>query len=210
MKTAWAGAAAAALLSGCGLQPIESSQRNAQEPPKSVIVEGEASQPPPVGNETYTSEEIVRAASIALGQTSESMAKAVERVFSRYGQPSAYIVGQEGGGAAVVGLRYGTGTLTYKGGGSMTVYWQGPSIGWDFGGNASKVVTLVYNLRNTYELFQRFPAVEGSLYVVAGVSVNYQQSGNIVLAPMRSGVGLRAGANLGYVHYTREPSVVPF
>ncbi len=99
---------------------------------------------------------------------------------------------------------------SYKGGTSMPVYWQGPSIGWDWGGNASKVFTLVYNLRRTGDLFQRFPAVDGSLYLVAGIGVNYQQSGNIVLAPMRTGVGLRAGASLGYVHYTREASVLPF
>ncbi|HUP91041.1 MAG TPA: DUF1134 domain-containing protein [Solimonas sp.] len=200
-------------LAACNMEPIQSDP-SGQEPPRSVIVQPDAKPGAPadvpVGDSDYTSEEIVKAASQALGQTSESMALAVERIFSRYGRPKAYIIGQEGGGAAVVGVRYGKGVLAYKGGGSMTVFWQGPSIGWDFGGNASKVFTLVYNLRNTYELFQRFPAVEGSLYVVAGVSVNYQQSGDIVLAPMRSGVGLRAGANLGYVHYTREASAIPF
>ena len=151
----------------------------------------------------------MREASRFFGETSEALAKAVERTFSDYGRPSAYIYGSEGGGALVVGLRYGEGTLQYKGGGSMPVWWQGPSIGWDFGGNAAKVFTLVYNLEETYQLFQRFPAVDGSLYVIAGFSLNYQRSGDIVLAPIRTGVGLRAGASLGYVHYTRERSLIP-
>lgn len=198
------------LLAACQAQPIDAPPANA---PTSVIVEQDAAQPAPdqpVGSDTYTNEELVRAANQYFGDSAEGMALAIERIFSDYGRPNAYILGSEGGGAAVIGLRYGHGTLQYKGGGSMPVYWQGPSVGWDFGGSASKVFTLVYNLRNTYELFQRFPAVEGSLYLIAGLSVNYQRSGPITLAPIRSGVGLRAGASLGYVHYTRRASVVPF
>ncbi|NKF21642.1 DUF1134 domain-containing protein [Solimonas marina] len=158
---------------------------------------------------TYSAEEVTAAASKFFGSTSEGLANAIAKAFKDYGQPNAYIYGTEGGGAIVVGLRYGKGTLQFKGGGSQKVYWQGPSVGWDFGGNASKVFTLVYNLRSSTQLFQRFPAVDGSLYVVAGVGLNYQKSGNIVLAPIRTGVGLRAGASLGYVHYTREASVIP-
>ena len=92
----------------------------------------------------------------------------------------------------------------------MPVYWQGPSIGWDFGGNASKVMTLVYKLRHTQDLFQRYPGVDGSLYFIAGAGVNYQKSGEITLAPIRTGVGLRAGASVGYLHYTRKESWLPF
>lgn len=169
-----------------------------------------ADQSPRASNaQTYSSEEMAREASKFFGENSENIAKAIERTFSDYGRPVGYIYGNEGGGAVVVGLRYGEGTLQYKGGDSMKVYWQGPSVGWDFGGSASKVFTLVYNLDETYQLFQRFPAVDGSLYVVAGMSVNYQRSGNIVLAPIRMGVGLRAGASLGYIHYTRERSYLP-
>ncbi|MGH8540619.1 MAG: DUF1134 domain-containing protein [Stenotrophobium sp.] len=163
-----------------------------------------------LGNQTYNRDEVVNAANTFFGENTKGLALAVEKVFSDYGQPVGYITGQEGSGAAVVGLRYGNGTFTYKGGGSIPVYWQGPSIGWDFGGNASKVFTLVYNLRSTYDLFQRFPAVDGSLYIVAGLGMNYQRSGNIVLAPMRTGVGLRAGASLGYVSYTRTATANPF
>lgn len=211
-------AGAAIILAGCNAQPVQSDS-----PPRSIIRDsstststtttaGGAAQstPEPDPQETYSSEEVGRAASAFFGETSESLAKAIERTMSDHGRPTAYIYGNEGGGAIVVGLRYGEGTLQYKGGGSMPVFWQGPSVGWDFGGSASKVFTLIYNLDDTDQLFQRFPAVEGSLYVVAGFGVNYQRSGNITLAPIRSGVGLRAGANLGYVHYTREMSVVPF
>ena len=90
------------------------------------------------------------------------------------------------------------------------MYWQGPSIGWDLGGNASKVFTLIYNLNSEDALFQRYPGVEGSLYIVAGVGLNYQQSGDVIMAPIRTGVGLRAGASIGYLHYNREHSWLPF
>ncbi|SFF48060.1 hypothetical protein SAMN04488120_105101 [Fontimonas thermophila] len=204
-----------AVLAACGAQPLRA---DSAEPPRAILVESpptasvaaaEEPVPQPQPDQTYSAEEITRAASQFFGEASEGIAKAIERTFSDYGRPTAYIFGQEGGGAAVVGVRYGEGILQYKGGGSMKVYWQGPSIGWDFGGSASKVFTLVYNLHDTYELFQRFPAVDGSLYVIAGASVNYQRSGNIVLAPIRTGVGLRAGASLGYIHYTRQRSLVP-
>lgn len=159
---------------------------------------------------TYTAEEIVNVAGNFFGQTTESLAKVIERVFKEQGQPNAYITGEEASGAIGVGLRYGHGTLNYKDGTGMPVFWQGPSIGWDFGGNASKVFTLVYKLRNTKDLFQRYPGVDGSLYFLAGVGVNYQRSGEITLAPIRTGVGLRAGANVGYLHYTVKDSWIPF
>lgn len=177
---------------------------------ESAPVEDESGASIPLGGEpTYTMEEVAEVASGFFGGTSADLAKAIERTFSDYGRPTGYILGTEGGAAIVVGLRYGEGTLQMKSGESMPIYWQGPSIGWDFGGNAAKVFTLIYNLHDTAPLFQRFPAVDGSLYVVAGFSVNYQRSGDIVLAPIRTGVGLRAGASLGYVHYTREKSLLP-
>jgi len=205
------------LLAACqSMEPISSAPASqpgdAQPPPmtqSSVPAEGTPADAP-VSQETYSSEEIVAEASQFFGKASGDVAQAVEKVFARYGRPNAYIIGEEGSGAVVVGLRYGRGTLQYKGGDSMPVYWQGPSVGWDWGGNASRVVTLVYNLHNTAQLFQRYPGVEGSLYLAAGIGVNYQQTGNVVLAPMRTGVGLRAGANAGYLHYTRKPSVIPF
>ena len=167
-----------------------------------------------VSQDTYSSEEILSKGRDFFGATTEGLAKAIEKVFAEKGQPNAYILGEEGGGAFIAGLRYGKGTLFYKGteGGSagLPIFWQGPSVGWDFGGNASKSFTLIYNLRNTDQMLQRFPGVDGSIYVVGGLGVNYQRSGDITLAPIRTGVGLRAGANVGYLHYTLKRSLVPF
>lgn len=195
------------MLSACATQQSIDSRNDITAP---AVTPAEAPADRAIGNETYSSEELIKNANNFFGGASEGMAKAIEKAFSEYGRPNAYIIGEEGSGAAVVGLRYGKGTLNYKGGDSMPVYWQGPSIGWDFGGNASKVFTLVYNLRSTYELFQRYPAVDGSLYVVAGIGMNYQRAGNVTLAPIRTGVGLRAGASLGYINYTRQSTVIPF
>jgi hypothetical protein len=161
---------------------------------------------------TYTQNEIVNRAANFFGTATEGVARAVERVFAERGSPNAYITGVEGGGAVVVGLRYGDGDLFIKANGDRPtkVYWQGPSVGFDFGGNASKVFTLIYNLPNAEGIYQRFPGVEGSAYFVAGIGVNYQQNGRIILAPMRTGVGLRAGANVGYLHYSKERNILPF
>jgi hypothetical protein len=166
----------------------------------------------PAAGQTYTQNEIVNRAAGFFGTTTEGLARAVERVFSEKGSPNAYITGVEGSGAVVVGLRYGDGDLFMKANGDrpVKVYWQGPSVGFDIGGNASKVFTLVYNLPNTEAIYQRFPGVDGSAYLVAGIGVNYQQNGRIILAPMRTGVGLRAGANIGYLSYSKERNILPF
>ena len=171
-----------------------------------------ASEPAPAAGGTYTQNEIVNRAANFFGSTTEGLARAVERVFSEKGSPNAYITGVEGGGALVVGLRYGDGDLFMKANGDRPakVYWQGPSVGFDVGGNASKVFVLIYNLPNTEAIYQRFPGVEGSAYVIAGVGVNYQQNGRVILAPMRTGVGVRLGANVGYLHYSKERNILPF
>ena len=161
-------------------------------------------------DQTFTENEIVQAASGFFGMTTEIVAKAVERAFRDLGQPDGYIKGDEGSGAFVVGLRYGSGWLIRKGREPEKVYWQGPSVGFDVGGNASKCFTLVYNLRRSDRLFQRFPGVEGTFYFVAGIGVNYQRYADITLAPMRTGIGWRAGVNAGYLSYTPERSWVPF
>jgi len=211
LKALSVGLLSSLLLTSCVTQePIDSSKDIVAPVSEPAAAPAATSADKPIGNDTYTSEELIKNANQAFGDTSEGLAKAIEKAFKDYGRPNAYIIGDEGSGAMVVGLRYGKGTLHYKGGDSMPVYWQGPSIGWDFGGNASKVFTLVYNLRSTYDLFQRYPAVDGSLYVVAGVGMNYQRVGDVTLAPIRTGVGLRAGASLGYVSYTRTSTVNPF
>src|SRR5207237_774092 len=144
------------------------------------------------GDDTYSQNEIVNAASDFSGTTTAAVAKAVERVFAEQGLPDAYIKGDEGSGAVVVGLRYGSGFLIRKGRAPLKVYWQGPSVGFDLGANASKCFTLVYNLRRPERLFQKFPGVEGSYYFIAGIGVNYQRADGLTLAPMRTGIGLRA------------------
>jgi len=161
--------------------------------------------------DTYSRDEIVEATSDFFGVTAEAAASALERVFSDLGRPVGYIAGEEVSGAAGVGLRYGEGYLTLKGSGERhKVHWRGPSIGFDAGGNASRVFTLVYDLRDLDRLYQRFPGVDGSAYMIAGLGVNYQRADDITLAPIRSGVGLRLGANVGYLAYSRRRSWVPF
>ncbi|MFQ6018356.1 MAG: DUF1134 domain-containing protein [Kiloniellaceae bacterium] len=158
---------------------------------------------------TYEQNEIYQKASQFFGATTEGLAKAIEKVFADLGRPNAYVAGEEVSGAIGIGVRYGNGTLHRKTGESRKVYWQGPTVGFDFGADASKVFVLIYHLPDVDSLFQRFPAVDGSFYFVAGVGVNYQRSGDIVQAPIRTGVGLRAGVNVGYMHYTREHSWIP-
>ena len=174
--------------------------------------------PPPPANEgmveraadKFTQNEVVQAGANFFGTTTEAVGKAVQRVFSDLGEPDAYIKGDEGSGAFVVGLRYGSGWLIRKNAPPMKVYWQGPSVGFDFGANASKVFVLIYNLHDSDRLFQKFPGVEGSYYLIAGIGVNYLRSNGITLAPMRTGVGLRAGVNAGYLTFTRKASINPF
>jgi hypothetical protein len=153
-------------------------------------------------DDTFSPNEIVQAGSDFFGISTEVMAKAVQRVFEDLGQPDAYIKGDEGSGAVIVGLRYGSGWLIRKGFDPEKVYWRGPSIGFDVGGNGSKVFTLIYNLKEKRRLFQRFPGVEGSFYFIAGVGVNYMRSGGVTLAPMRTGLGWRAGVNANYQVYS--------
>ena len=161
-------------------------------------------------SDEYTQDEILTAAKGFFGAATQGLAEVIQKVFSDYGQPNGYITGEEGSGAFGVGLRYGNGWLHRKNYADRRAYWQGPSIGFDVGGNASKVFTLVYDLPNAAALYHRFPGVDGSAYFIGGVGVNYQRSGDIVLAPIRTGVGLRLGANVGYLHYTREHSWNPF
>lgn len=160
---------------------------------------------------TYTQDQIVREAEEFFDESAEGIADAVAHVFQDLGQPNGFIKGREGSGAAIFGLRYGEGELRlaslYE---ATRVFWQGPSVGPDTGGNAAKVFTLVYNLRRPDDIFRRFPGVEGSAYLVGGVGVNYQRKDGITLAPIRAGVGLRLGASIGYLRYSRTRRYFPF
>ena len=169
-----------------------------------------ADKPKAADKDTYDQDSILKDAADFFGSSTEGLAKVIEKAFKDHGRPHGYIKGQEAGGAITVGLRYGDGMLKLKKGATRKVYWQGPSIGFDLGANASKVFVLVYHLPSTEKIFQRFPSVDGSLYYVGGVGINYQQRDNIVLAPMRLGVGLRAGASIGYMHYTKAKTLNPF
>lgn len=162
------------------------------------------------GSDSYNMKEVLQAADGAFGEASEAVGKVIERVFADLGEPNGYIVGREGSGAFVLGLRYGQGILYSKVEGERTVHWTGPSIGFDAGGDVSRTFTLVYNLYDTEELFHRFPAVEGRAYLIGGVSANYHQRRNIILVPIRLGAGWRLGANVGYLRYSKKGRVIPF
>jgi hypothetical protein len=164
----------------------------------------------PQSDSTFSSEEIMAQGHHFFGKTSRGLAAAVEYVFQSQGEPTAYIVGEEGSGAFVGGLRYGEGTIYYKNGTKKHIFWQGPSIGFDFGGNGSRTMTLVYNSQSPRDLYQRFGGVEGSAYLVGGVGVNFQRKDNITLAPIRTGLGARLGANIGYLKYSKAPTWNPF
>lgn len=159
---------------------------------------------------SYSQSEIVGAGHDFFGSVSGGLASAIEWAFQKSGRPNGYILGQDAGGALVAGLRYGEGTLHTKDAGEHRVYWQGPSVGYDFGGEGSKVMTLVYNLKRPSDIYERFGGVQGAAYLVGGVSVQLQQHGHVTLAPIRAGVGLRLGANVGYLKYTRRPTWNPF
>ena len=161
-------------------------------------------------SKTFNQNEIANAATHFFGETSGGIGRAVEKVFRDKGEPVGYIEGSEISAALGVGLRYGKGTLVMKDGERRPVKWQGPSIGFDTGANGSKVFTLVYNLGNPDAIYRRYPGVEGAAFFVAGVSVTYQQAEGVILAPMRTGVGFRLGANAGYTAYSRERRLLPF
>jgi hypothetical protein len=196
-------------------EPLEGSfdtPAPAQAAPAPAAASAPGGQPayPSAGPSTYSQDEIVQNASNFLGVTAEAAGGAVEKLFANNDRPTAYIAGEEGSGALIFGARYGRGLLYMKEREPVEVYWQGPSAGWDWGGNASRVFVLCYGLVEPNAIFQRFPGVEGSAYLVGGLGVNYQRAEAITLAPIRAGVGLRLGANIGYLAYTRKRNYIPF
>ena len=158
---------------------------------------------------TYKQDDLIGAAEGVFGKGAKGLAEVIREVLKKQGEPNAYIVGREGGGALVVGVRYGSGTLFHKVEGQRPVYWTGPSIGFDAGANAASTFVLVYNLYNTDDLYHRFPAGEGQAYLIGGFNVSYMRRGNIVLIPVRSGVGLRLGVNAGYMKFTAKHKWMP-
>ncbi|MEM7620091.1 MAG: EipA family protein [Pseudomonadota bacterium] len=161
-------------------------------------------------DDTYSDSEILRAGHSLFGSVTKGLARVIERVFSDSGRPNGYIIGEEAGGAFIAGLRYGEGTLHTKRFDVRKVYWQGPSIGYDFGAEGSKTMILVYHLDHPRQIYQTFSGVNGSAYFIGGVGLTYQSKDDVVLARIQSGVGVRLGANLGYLKYTRRPTWNPF
>jgi hypothetical protein len=158
----------------------------------------------------YSIQEIVDAGHGFFGSTSGALAKVIEEAFQQHGLPNGYILGQEGSGAFVAGLTYGEGQLNTKNAGQHDVFWQGPSLGIDYGGNGTRVMMLVYDLPSVDGLFARYGGVSGSAYVVAGVGMTVLKSRNVVLVPIRTGLGARLGVNVGYLKLTRAPTWNPF
>jgi hypothetical protein len=165
---------------------------------------------PPAQPATYAEEDVLGAAEDVFGKGTEGLAESVRRSFANHGQPTGYIVGREAGGAIILGLRYGSGTLYHAVEGEQKIHWTGPSVGFDVGGSGSKFFALVYNLHDTNEIFRRFPAGEGKAYLIGGISATYLQRDNIIIVPMKLGVGWRIGLNAGYLKFSRKGKVVPF
>lgn len=161
-------------------------------------------------SDTFSVDEVVEKGGEFFGSVSQGLASVVERAASQFGLPNGYILGEEAGGALFLGGRFGEGTLYTRNQGDYPLFWQGPSIGFDVGGDGSKVMMLVYNLDSTNEIFNRFPGVDGSAYVVGGLAMSVMKSRDVVVVPIRSGVGLRAGINVGYLKFTNEPTWNPF
>ena len=160
--------------------------------------------------ESYQEDDLIGAAEGVFGKGAEGLAGLIEKVLKDQGRPNAYIAGREASGAFVVGLRYGSGTLNHKVEGKREVYWTGPSIGFDVGGNAANTFVLVYNLYDTQDLYHRFPAAEGTAYLVGGFTASYLRWGNVVLIPIRLGVGYRLGVNAGYMKFSEKRNWLPF
>jgi hypothetical protein len=192
MRTVLRTIAFAVALIGCGLGPL-------------------AAQPADPGrDQKYSPNELVNAGHQFFGTISQGLASVIEKAVSNWGQPNGYVLGQEAGGAVVAGLRYGDGTLYTKNAGDLRVYWQGPSVGFDWGGDGARTMMLVYNLPSTEAVYQRFAGLDGSAYFIGGFGMTALTANNIVVVPIRSGVGLRLGANIGYLKFTPNATWNPF
>jgi len=180
-------------------------------PPPAQDTAPPAAQTTPVATaETYGEDDLIGAAEGVFGKGAEGLAKMIEDLLRKQGEPNGYIVGREAGGAFILGARYGSGTLHHKVEGEQKVYWTGPSIGFDAGANAGNTFVLVYNLFDTEDLFKRFPAGEGQAYFVGGLTASYLRRGDVVLIPIRVGAGLRLGVNAGYMKFSKEQKWLPF
>ncbi len=192
------------------LAGFEAVSAGAQTMPQSPPPAAAAPAPPPPENNQFSPRELIDAGNRFFGGISRGLATIVEKAGSEWGLPNGYILGEEAGGAFVGGLRYGDGTLYTKNAGDLRVYWQGPSVGFDAGAEGARTMMLVYNLPRTDAIFERFGGIDGSAYFVGGLGMTALTANHIVVVPIRSGVGLRLGANLGYLKFTPRPTWNPF
>lgn len=173
-------------------------------------VTAEAARAQAAQGQTYHKDDVIGAAEGVFGKGAKGLAEIVEKILKDQGEPNAYIAGREASGAFVVGLRYGSGTLSHTVEGQRPVYWTGPSVGFDVGGDATKTFVLVYNLYDSQDLYRRYPQVEGRAYFVGGFSATYLRRGDIAIIPIRLGVGVRLGANIGYMKFSEKSRWLPF
>ena len=166
--------------------------------------------PPDVQQPAYTPSELVNSGHRFFGSVSGAFASVIEHAVSQWGLPNGYVLGEEAGGAFFGGLRYGEGMLYTKNAGDLKVYWQGPTVGWDFGGEGARTMMLVYSLPATAAIYQRFAGISGSAYFVGGLGMTALTANDIVLVPIRSGIGLRLGAHVGYLKFTPQATWNPF
>jgi hypothetical protein len=192
------------------LQQPQMQQAPMQQAPVQQVPIQQAPQQRAQGPATFGPDELVNAGHKFFGNVSRGLASIIERAVSQWGLPNGYVLGEEGSGAFVAGLRYGEGTLYTKNAGDLRVYWQGPSVGFDWGGDGARTMTLVYNLPATNAIYQRFVGIDGSAYIVGGFGMTALTANNIVLVPIRSGIGLRLGANIGYLKFTPRATWNPF
>jgi len=179
-------------------------------PPQNQVADAPAPDVPQTRGPTYDQGDVIGAAEGVFGRGAKGLAGIIEKILAKQGRPNAYITGREGSGAFIVGARYGSGVLHHKVAGDQKIYWRGPSIGFDVGGDATKVFMLVYNLYDTEDAYKLFPGGEGRLYFVGGFSATYLRRGDVVIIPVRLGVGWRAGVNAGYVKFRHKGKWLPF
>jgi hypothetical protein len=166
-------------------------------------------QPPPPGSQ-YPPGELISTGHRFFGTVSRGLATVIEKAVSNWGQPNGYVLGQEASGAFVAGLRYGEGVLYTRNAGDLKVFWQGPSVGFDWGGEGARTMMLIYHLPATNAIYQRFAGIDGSAYFIGGFGMTALGSGSVLVVPIRSGVGFRLGANIGYLKFTPAPTWNPF
>ena len=194
-----------------GAPPQGAEPASDELPPVADATGATASETAYQGSETtYGEDDLIGAAEGVFGKGAEGLAKMIQDLLKKQGEPNAYITGREAGGAIGLGVRYGSGTLFHKVEGERKVYWTGPSIGFDVGANAANSFVLIYNLWDSEELYERYPAGEGQAYVVGGLTASYLRKGDIVIIPIRLGAGLRLGVNAGYMKFSKKQRWLPF